>query len=477
MTGGGLDILLINPPPSILTYSDYRFQNVPLSLVYLAGHARKLGFTARIIDAYNEMIPAEEVVSMAAALKPAVLGITCDTSRLERTQTIFRSLRDALPDALFTAGGALPSFRQDVFFPWVDAVVKGEGEAAFAELVSNRLEGKNLGGILGVYLKDGEDYSYTGDRSPIRDLDSCFHPAWDLVDMRHNFYSWGRRSPVATLVLSRGCPGRCAYCTIHPLWGHQHRQVSVERSIAEIDKLQREYGVREIYFKDNLFTLNKDWVHRFCAELQARDVKLAWSCGTGVRYVDRPLLKAMRKAGCHTINYGFESGEQATLDRMRKGVAVEQNLEAARLTREAGIRVFGFFMIGYPGETEEDIRKTVGLAKRIEPDIVMFSRVTPFPGSELWYQAGLDKMPADEFRVQDFNWYARSSGESPGVPFRRRQREAMAAVRGRRYWMRQLTGTPPSALLRLLARFFWLLKVRLQPRYRHVRKFTDQPTL
>jgi len=464
-------ILLINPPPAITSNSDFRFQNVPLSLVYVGGYARSRGFEVKILDAYNELMPAQLVLERAAAERPAIVGITCDATRFDGIRLLFRHLRDLLPDALLVAGGSFPSFRQADLLPWVDAVVKGEGEASFAELAENFRDGKPLSGVKGVYVKSGGGYAFTGEREPILAMDDYFKPAWDLVDLRHNFFFWGRRAPVATLITSRGCPEDCSYCCLPPLWGHRHRQVSAARTLEEVALLYRDYGVREIYFKDNLFTCNKAWVTEFCEGLLARGLKISWSCGTGVKYVSPELLALMKKAGCHTINYGFESGNRRILQSVNKTITPEQSLRAAEMTRAAGIHIFGFFMIGFPGETLAEIEDTIELARRISPDIMMCAFVTPFPGTKLWYSLGLDKANGDEWAWRDFNWYRRGRSLSEVAPrdLMLLRRRAMRTVRTWRYWVRYVLSVNPAMLARQLLRVVWSLRTQWSSSYKGIR--------
>jgi radical SAM superfamily enzyme YgiQ (UPF0313 family) len=465
-------ILLINPPPTIASNSDFRFQNVPLSLVYVGGYARKLGFEVRIIDAYNELLKPRQVLEAAAAYKPDIVGITCDATRLDIIKLLYRHLREMLPDALFVAGGSLPSFRQEDLLPWVDVIVKGEGEASFGEVITNFAAGRGFEGVRGVYVRKDGAYVFNGEREPILDLDNYFFPAWDLVDTKHNFFFWGRTAPVATLVTSRGCPENCAYCAVHALWGHRHRQLSAGRTLDELQLLHDRYGVREIYFKDNLFTFDKRWVRDLCEGLLARKLKLSWSCGTGVKYMSPEILALMKKAGCHTVNVGFESGNQEILDRMNKNVTVEQNLKAAEMLHAAGINIFAFFMMGYPGETREQVEDTIRLARKISPFIMMCAMVTPFPGTRLWYDLGYDKAEKDDWGARDYNWYHRSSSLSPvpAMELERLRAHAMRSVRTWRYWLRYILGGNPHMLARQVWRMVWTYRIHFSPKYRGIRK-------
>lgn len=464
-------ILLINPPPAITSISDFRFQNVPLSLVYVGGYARHRGFPVTILDAYNELLPPKVLLERAAAEKPDIVGITCDATRFEVIRLLFRNLRELLPNALLVAGGSFPSFRQAELFPWVDAVVRGEGEASFAELAENFRDGKPLSGVKGIYVKGQAGYLFNGEREPISAMDDYFYPAWDLVDLKHNFFFWGRRAPVATFITSRGCPEDCDYCCLPPLWGHRHRQISVGRALEELELLYNKYGIREIYFKDNLFTFNRAWIMKLCEGLLERGLKFSWSCGTSVKYVTPELLAMMKKAGCHTINFGFESGTQRILDSVNKNITVEQSLRAAEMTHAAGIQIFGFFMIGFPGETREEIENTIALAHKIKPDLLMFALVTPFPGTRLWTKFGLDEAGSETWDWRDYNWYRRSSSLSSmtSKELMYLRWKALHGVRNWSYWLRYIRKGTPEMLFRQAWRILWTFKTYKFHKYKGIR--------
>jgi radical SAM superfamily enzyme YgiQ (UPF0313 family) len=440
--------------------------------VYVGGYARKLGFSVKIVDAYNDLISSRKVLDLAAGARPDIVGITCDATRFDTIRLLFKHLRERLPGVLLVAGGSFPSFRQKDLFPWVDVIVKGEGEASFSEIADNFLKKKALEGIKGVFLKAENDYVYSGDRAPILALDDYFYPAWDLVNMRNNYFFWGRKAPVATIVTSRGCPENCAYCALPPLWGHRHRQVSAPRVVEELALLRRDYLIREVYIKDNLFTFNKAWVTAFCEGLLKKNLKLSWSCGTGVKYVTPEILALMKKAGCHTINYGFESGNQQILDSVDKAITVEQSIKAAEMTKKAGIHIFGFFMIGFPGETRGQIEDTISLAKKISPNIMMCAMVTPFPGTRIWYSLGLDKISEGEWAWRDYNWYerGRSLSSVPPRELTELRAKAMRSVRTFGYWVRYMIEGDPMMLLRQVWRIVWTYKIYLSPKYRGIRK-------
>ena len=198
-----------------------------------------------------------------------------------------------------------------------------------------------------------------------------------------------------------------------------------------------------------------------------------------MKYVNPEILGLMKKAGCHTINFGFESGNQKILDSVDKTVTVEQNLIAAEMTRKAGINIFGFFMMGFPGETREQIEDTINLAAKISPDVVMYAMVTPFPGTRLWYSLGLDKDAKEAWAWKDYNWYKRTLSLSPVTPAElgELKHKGMQAVRTWKYWLRYVTNFTPMMLARQAWRVLWTVKIYLSPRYRWIRKDVSKGTV
>jgi len=185
----------------------------------------------------------------------------------------------------------------------------------------------------------------------------------------------------------RGCPYNCSFCSNNAVFGRKIRWKSPKRVIEEIENLKKEYGVREISFWDDMMTVSRKWMMDFCNELIKRKTDVTWTCYARVNTVDLEMLRAMKKAGCWNIFYGYEAGDQQLLDNINKGITLQQICDANKWTKEAGIEVRGSFMIALPGETPELARKTVAFACELNPDYAQFSITTPYPGTKLWDDA------------------------------------------------------------------------------------------
>jgi radical SAM superfamily enzyme YgiQ (UPF0313 family) len=216
-------------------------------------------------------------------------------------------------------------------------------------------------------------------------LDALPLPARDMLPIE-KYRGWGplKKVPTTHLIASRGCPFECIFCSEKAVFGRGYRMRSPKNTVDEISHLIATYKIKEFTFYDDLFTLNKNHVLAVCDEMRKRNIRVAWKTLSRVDTVDLEMLKKMKDAGCWMIAYGFESGSQQILNAIKKHQTVEQCVRAAELTHQAGIRIFGFFMIGNLGETKETIHQTIQMAKKIMPEYYQFTIVRPDPGSALY---------------------------------------------------------------------------------------------
>ncbi|MBT9138836.1 MAG: 2-hydroxyethylphosphonate methyltransferase [Syntrophomonadaceae bacterium] len=235
-----------------------------------------------------------------------------------------------------------------------------------------------------TYRKDGEVVSNSARPTNV-DLDSLPFLAYHLLPwQRYKPHPpHGRALPFAAIITSRGCPYRCAYCS-KPIFGSKFRAQSPERVVEEVAYYQNKFGIKEIAFYDDVFTLNKKRAYAIADGIIKKGLKIHWTCETRVNLVDKELLHHMKQAGCYAIAYGIESASQEILDAIHKDITLEQVEEAIRITQEVGLQIVGYFMIGSPGESPETIRKTIQFAKKLKVDFAQFAITTPFPGTELY---------------------------------------------------------------------------------------------
>jgi radical SAM superfamily enzyme YgiQ (UPF0313 family) len=216
----------------------------------------------------------------------------------------------------------------------------------------------------------------------VEDVDSLPFPAYDLLPM-HRYNSIIGLYPVSTMISTRGCPYQCRYCFKQPS-DRKFRFRSPRNVVDEMEYLVKKYKVKEIMFYDDVMTLNRSNVVGICEEILLRNLKVKWEAPTRIEHIDKELLNLMYKAGCIRLRYGVESGDEKILELMNKKINLKQAKEVFKLTKDTGIEAFAYFMIGYADETETTIRKTIKFALELNPDLVMFTVVTPLPQTPLY---------------------------------------------------------------------------------------------
>ncbi|MEE9294524.1 MAG: radical SAM protein [Phycisphaerae bacterium] len=356
----------------------------PLGLLYVAGMCESRGHSVRVIDAIVEDKSYEDIEASVRQHQPRFVGLTSVTTQIHNTQRVAAMVKRVSPDSKVVVGGSHASVvpaevMQDAN---IDYVIRGEGEYSFTQLVGD----EPLESILGLSYRSGGGLGpvrHNPAGEPIMDLDALPMPAYHLTRFELYRPSVGsyKRLPAIAMMSTRGCPGKCTFCSSAET---ALRTRSSENIVNEIETLQGRYGVREINFYDDTFTIFKNNVVRFCDLVVERGIDLTWSCFARVDCVSKSLLKKMRAAGCHQILYGVESADPLILKNIGKDIDLERTRTAVRMTRKAGIGVRCTFMFGNPGETVQSMRRTIDFAKELNPDIAMFNITAPIPGTKLY---------------------------------------------------------------------------------------------
>jgi radical SAM superfamily enzyme YgiQ (UPF0313 family) len=258
--------------------------------------------------------------------------------------------------------------------------------------------GESPRGLEGIALRDAGGPRVNPPRAPVADLDSLPRPAYDLLPMREYGTPFSASGRVTSLVTSRGCPYRCSFCDAWVVMGRKYRAHSAARVVEEIAWLARDFGVREVVFKDSEFTLDRARVERFC-DLMREGPRVSWTCSARVDAVDEALLRRMAEAGCRVVQLGVESADPEVLRALRKGIRLERVRAAFAAARAARIETVANLMVGTPGETRESLEATRRLVAEIRPDHLNVQVFVPYPGTELFRTLdGRLPVPADESR-------------------------------------------------------------------------------
>jgi len=391
-------IVFINPPYERIA-PGYEFvkhitnRSPSLGLLHLAAEVRLQGFEPFIVESDIQGFSAEQAAAHVIAMKPKYVGITLFTVGVWGAAQIARHIKKALPETIIIVGGPhISSMGPETIqrFREFDYAVVGEGEKILTDLLTALEEKKgkkDLFNVPGIIFRDGPFMRVTPGKAINKLLDELPMPAWDLLPGFPQAYPPAiydfPRGPVATIAASRGCPFHCKFCDTST-FGDKVRHYSPVKVFEMMKHLHDTYGVRHIMFVDDLFLASKVRVSELCNMLLENGLKMTWTCTARVDTVKPDVLHLMKQAGCWEISFGLETGSDELLQKMDKAARVEKSEQAVKWTAEAGIRVKGLFMLGYPGETPETIQMTKDFVRRIPMTIMNLTKFTPYPGSPVY---------------------------------------------------------------------------------------------
>lgn len=369
----------------------------PLGTITAAAYLRQKGFSVKLHDVMLSERESE-IRPVLDSLAPRIVVIYDDSFNYLTKMCLSRMRQAAVHLARFAKekGCRVVVFSSDAadhadeyLASNVDYVICGEGEETLAELCSMLLRGSGMSPleIKGLAFRDSAGVIVRTDRRlPIKELDGIPFPAWDLVDIERYRSAWKRRHGYFSLNLSttRGCPFHCNWCA-KPLYGQVYNSRSPENVVAEMKFVKETILPDHLWITDDIFGLKPGWIAHFAEVVQKEDAMIPFKCLSRVDLLVRDdTVRHLKDAGCQTVWVGAESGSQKVLDAMEKGTTVEEIGLATRMLREAGIRVGFFLQFGYPGESAEDIAKTVAMVKQHEPDEIGISVSYPLPGTKFY---------------------------------------------------------------------------------------------
>ena len=388
-------VVFINPPyeriaPGYGFVKHITNRSPSLGLLHLAAEVRQHGYDPTILESDILDLDAAAVAERVVAMRPAYVGITLFTVGVAGSVEICRRIRAALPDCRIIVGGPhISSMGPDTIarFGVFDVAVQGEGEKILVNLLRAFDDGADLADVHGIIYRDERGVRVNPADKTENVLDDLPFPAWDLLPNFPQAYPLAIYDypvgPVATIAASRGCPFHCKFCDTST-FGARVRYYSPEKVVEMMEHLRDCYGVRHVLFVDDLFLASRLRTTKFCELVIERGIQMTWSCAARVDTVRPDLLALMKRAGCWQISFGLETGSEEMLKKMDKVARVERSEAAVKETSEAGIRVKGLFMLGYPGETEESINETKEFVSRIPMTIMNLTKFTPYPGSPVY---------------------------------------------------------------------------------------------
>ncbi|MCM2560525.1 magnesium-protoporphyrin IX monomethyl ester anaerobic oxidative cyclase [Lutimaribacter sp. EGI FJ00015] len=379
----------------------------PAWVAYLAGHLRDAGYCdVTFLDAMTNHMEDDELARRLSELEPDVVGVTAITPSIYKAEDVLKIAAQVVPGALRVLGGVHATFMYKQVLseaPWIDVIVRGEGEEIFTNLITaidqgRWPEGRNK--IKGLAYTEGDQIVATQAAPTVKDLDAI-NPDWSLLEWDKYIYI-PLNKKVAIPNMARGCPFTCSFCSQWKFW-RDYRVRDPIKVVDEIEDLVNNHGVGFFILADEEPTINKKKFVQFCEELIKRGLpdRVQWGINTRVTdiYRDRDLLKFYRKAGLVHVSLGTEAAAQLKLDLFNKETKVEENKEAIRLLREADIFTEAQFIVGLDNETAETLEETFQMAWDWQPDLANWSMYTPWPFTPLFQEL------KDQVEVFDFSKY------------------------------------------------------------------------
>lgn len=389
-----MDIIFVNPP---LTLKE-RFGKFapagnimpPLGLCYLAAACREKGLEVEIIDAPAEELDVTEVKERVLNKKPRFVGVTATTLSILSASKVADAIKQGDASIITVIGGphlsAVPEKTLKRYQNF-DFGVIGEGELTIIDLIDSIKSDNDVKDVNGIIYRNGSDLYRTAKRETIEKLDDLPIPAWDLLPNYPYLYKPLKIAMSdrlqGSIITSRGCPYSCSYCP-KDVFGKRVRNHSVNRVMEMILEQYHRYGVRDLEIYDDILVLSQDRIREICNCLITEKLDLVWSCNSTIGSVNRETLGLMKKAGCWKIAFGIESGDSRILKLMNKNLDLDKAKTVLKMSKKAGFINRGYFIIGFPAETEESIERTINFAKDTDLDIVQFNSFTPLPGSPVY---------------------------------------------------------------------------------------------
>ncbi len=397
-----MKIMLLNSPYRVKISKDSRWPEFtksgtlyyPFWLSYATGVLMEFSnHKPLLVDAIAKEMDQKETLKMIDKFDPEMIVVETSTPTIHSDVNFVDKIKEIKESKIVLAGKHVSALPIDTMqmSKNIDFLARGEYDYTIKDIADhlekNGLKSNNLKQIPGISFRENKTIINTPPRPLIQDLDALpfvskvYKEFLSVYDYRYAL----ARYPMLQTWTSRGCPARCNYCDYPQVFTmHTFRMRSPKNVVDEIEFINKKMPqVKEIFFEDDTFTINRDRVSSICKEIKERGLDVVWSCNARAQ-LDYDIMKTMKDAGARILIVGYESGNQQVLNNIRKGIELAQAERFTRDAKKVGLRIFGCFMIGLSGDTKESVEQTFQFAKRMNPDMVFFQQAVPFPGTEFY---------------------------------------------------------------------------------------------
>ena len=398
-----LDLALIYPPWPVLDDRAILQNSLPpLGILSIGAYIESLGYSVKVFDIHGEKLDEAAVRTRLRRDQPKFIGITVLTNMSIPAHKIARICKEEVPDCTVVVGGvhaeAVPE--RMLSNSAVDMVVRGDGEEAMRDII----EGKKRSEIRGLTYRRDDAVIHNQARPVEMNLDRFPFPAYHMVNFENYFPAVGsyRNLPAINMLMTRGCPGSCVFCNSAQTTLRTRNATHV---VQQIKHLRDTYGIRQIQFYDDTFTVMKKNVLKFCEQMIEYKVDVTWTAYLRGDCFSDDLAAAMKKAGCHQVLMGIETGNQEIAKRIQKPVDQVRYKDTVEIAHRHGLEVRGSFIIGNMDETWETMQDTLNFAIDLDLDLFQLSISTPYPGTALFQEA------VQRGWLKHMDWYRYGQGE------------------------------------------------------------------
>ncbi|MEZ4768409.1 MAG: radical SAM protein [Caldilineales bacterium] len=363
-----------------------------LGLLYVSSHLKAKGFDVEVFDTTFSAWDAFE--QHMRAVRPPLVGIYTNLMTKQRVLQMLPLFRE-LGSRVILGGPEPPYYAEDYLAAGADIVAVGEGELTLEELIPHlaRHGMAGLEQVRGIVYRDGAGRIVrTGPRPQIPDLSAQPWPDREAIDLERYLQTWHTHHGVrsVSLITARGCPYTCTWCS-HSVFGETHRRRSVADVVDEVAWLAERYNPDQLWYADDVFTINRRWFLQYAEALKARGLRIPFECISRADRIDEAVADALAEMGCYRLWIGAESGSQRILDAMKRKADIADVQAKSRLLQSKGIEVGMFIMLGYDGEEVSDIEATVDHLKKSNPDVFLTTVAYPIKGTK-YHEAVADQV-------------------------------------------------------------------------------------